>query len=98
MTRDAVLQVSRANGVVNLDLFFKNIDKVESVSIERSSASTEGYRQVKMLTAADLTDADGFKFSTQDKYPLPSNVPSYYRVILITTEGVQKIFTGVLMD
>lgn len=88
--------VEKVSGKVLINLQLKNIDQYAEIRVVRSDNPITNFRRVKLLNKEAISEFS--KTNTiVDKYPLPSQTDSYYKIITVDTYGVQKSYPSVLV-
>jgi hypothetical protein len=96
--RDVVLEVERGKGDVVLHVLVKDAGQYYSVTIEKSEDVLNNYSQCKYINIKTEKPTAEDYFLRNDKYPLPAQKDSYYRVITVDKEGITKVYPGVLLQ
>lgn len=96
-SRDISYSVEKVDGKVYISLQINDVSSYDMLEIVRSDSPINGFRRVLHFNEAQLTN-----FSSQevvvDHYPLPTSVPSYYKVVVSEKEGAYKKLPGVLLS
>ncbi len=89
--------VERDGSTALLKVAITDVSQYDEVYLRRSVNPTEDFRQVKYISKSQLESlaASG---TIVDKYPLPGNVDTYYKVVAISNEGVYKLFPCVKLS
>ena len=80
-----------------LKVNLENIDQYEQIYLKRSNNTTDDFRQVRLINKEQIHDL-AINRIIKDKYPLPGNIDSYYKVIAISKEGVYKLFPCIKLN
>lgn len=81
--------------VVKVDV--ADIDQYDEIFLRRSNNPMDDFRQVKYLTKSQIGDLATSGLIV-DKYPLPGNMDTYYKVVAISDEGIYKLFPCVKLS
>lgn len=74
-----------------------DIDQYDEIFLRRSDNPTDDFRQVKYLTKTKINELANTGLIV-DKYPLPGNIDTYYKVVAISNEGIYKLFPCVKLS
>ena len=94
--REINFDIERKQGEVALyfqSLVFSSYDEI---LIERSGSDNGSYTVCKTIEIAQAK-INGDYYKTADKYPLPAQKDSYYRIKTISKDGSVKTFPPVLL-
>ncbi len=89
--------VERQGSTAVLTVDITDIFQYDKIFIRRSNNPIEDFRQVKYLTKSQISELANSKRIT-DKYPLPGNIDTYYKVVAISNKGVYKLFPCVKLS
>lgn len=89
--------VERDGGSALVTLDVANIEEYDEIYLKRSNNPTDDFRQVKYLSKNQVKELSQTG-TIRDKYPLPGNVDSYYKVIAISNKGIYKLFPCVKLS
>lgn len=92
MTRDVLIEPQKTGSAVTLDLFMKNPENIQSMTIERGTLMGEVFRQIKTVSPTELAKVADGKLSVQDKLPVAENSSVYYRAVVVDKEGVVRYY------
>ena len=74
-----------------------DIDQYDEIFLRRSDNPMVDFRQVKYLTKTKINELASSGMIV-DKYPLPGNMDTYYKVVAISNDGVYKLFPCVKLS
>lgn len=84
-----------STAIVKVDV--ADIDQYDEIFLRRSNNPMNDFRQVKYLTKSKIGELASSGLIV-DKYPLPGNIDTYYKVVAISNEGVYKLFPCVKLS
>jgi hypothetical protein len=84
-----------SSALVTLDI--NNIQDYDEIYLRRSDNPTDNFRQIRYIDKGEIGAFS--KIGTiEDKYPLPGNIDSYYKIIAISKDGTYKLFPCVKLS
>ena len=92
---EVALEVERNKGEVVLHILAQDMAQYDHIIVERSGNGGEFFSQVKYVQTEGADIEDGNYVFRADKYPLPGNTTSYYRVKTVGKDGVTRTFPSV---
>jgi hypothetical protein len=92
---DVALEVERNKGEVALHILAQDMTQYDHIVIERSGNGGEFFSQVKYVQTEGADIEDGNYVFRADKYPLPNNTVSYYRIKTVGKDGSTRTFPSV---
>jgi hypothetical protein len=95
---DVALEVERNKGEVVLHILAQDMAQYDHVVIERSGNGGEFFSQVKYVQTDGADIEDGNYVFRSDKYPLPNNTESFYRIKTVGKDGVTRTFPSVALN
>lgn len=89
--------VERQGSTAVLQVDIIDINQYDEIYIKRSNNPMDDFRQVKYLSKSQINKLAQTK-TIVDKYPLPGNSDTYYKVVAISKKGVYKLFPCVKLN
>lgn len=94
---EVAIELERGKTEITMHILLKDADQYEKVIIERSADVLNNYGQCKyMVIKNEKEDGDDY-FKRTDRYPLPTHLDSYYRIVTVSKDGVKKTYPAVLL-
>ena len=94
---DVALEIERSKSEVTLHILAQDMAQYDHIIIERSGNGGEFFSQVKYIQTEGADIGDGNYVFRADKYPLPNNIDSYYRIKTVSKDGVTRTFPSVAL-
>jgi hypothetical protein len=94
---EVALEIERNKSEVVLHVLAQDMAQYDHIIIERSGNGGEFFSQVKYIQTEGADIEDGNYVFRADKYPLPSNVDSYYRIKTVSKDGITRTFPSVAL-
>jgi hypothetical protein len=91
-SNDINFEAERIKGEVVFHFYSQYFKEYEQVIIERGGDLNTGFIGCKAISIAEQKIQDGNYFQNADRYPLPANKDSYYRIKTIAKDGVTKTY------
>lgn len=89
--------VERDGSSALLKVDVADIAQYDEIYLRRSDNPTDDFRQVKYLTKSKISELASTGLIV-DKYPLPGNMDTYYKVVAISNKGIYKLFPCVKLS
>ncbi len=94
---EVALEVERTQGEISLHILAQDMAQYDHIIIERSGNGGEFFSQVKYIQTEGADIEDGNYVFRADKYPLPNNMDSYYRIKTVSKDGITRTFPSVAL-
>lgn len=89
--------VERDGGQAIVTLDINEVNQYDEIYLRRSDSPTDNFRQVKYLSDGQI-DKLAQSGVIKDKFPLPGNIDSYYKVVALSNKGIYKLFPCVKLS
>ena len=91
---EVAMELSRTELGINIALLFSKASQFEYVLIEKSADAQNSFSQCKYIKFNESAN-DSVVIVKRDVYPLSSSSDVYYRIKIITKEGITRIYPSV---
>lgn len=94
---EVAIELERGKTEITMHILLKDASQYDKVIIERSADVLNNYGQCKYMVIKNEEQDGNDYFKRTDRYPLPTHLDSYYRVVTVSKDGVKKTYPGVLL-
>ena len=94
---DVIMKVVREKGEIVLYMSFGDSLSFSSLTIERKADFDVNFSQCKYISYDDAK-AKNMQLIRKDTYPYPGNTDVWYRLKLLTKEGIIRIYPPIRLD
>jgi hypothetical protein len=94
---DVIMKVVREKGEIVLYMSFGDSLNFSSITIERKADFDVNFSQCKYISYDDAK-AKNMQLILKDTYPFPGNTDVWYRLKLLTKDGIIRIYPPIRLD
>ena len=96
MEQAMAIETKSGNGIAILEMYFKDINNVQTVIIEHSNEENANFTFIKKVWGVDVAHTQGNLFRVMDTQLTQLDAPTFYKITLNKKDGSSEVFFATL--